>query len=142
MSTLMNICDNPIKIAVEFDESLQEVADYLTNETKVDPSDVEGYIEEILDEDFDTVIEDGTVTQLATLMVNLTKLCKNGSIQEAVNQLSVAKPALPDARPEPSQIVDDEDMVDGSEISDIADQVRQSHRLPRSAQTSHELWDP
>ena len=103
---------------------LQELSQFLVNENKPDPSDVEGYIGDILDEDFDTVIEDGTVLQLGTLMVNLTELCKNGSIREALDQLPKTKPALPDAQPEPSQVMDDEDMVDVSEVSDVADQVR------------------
>lgn len=117
-----NSCDQLQQKRVS--DSFQELADYLVTNEKVDPSDVEAYIEDILDEDFDTNIEDGTVGQLGTLMVNLTKQCRNGSIQEALEQLPKTRPALPDARPEPSQTVDDEDMVDVSEISDVADQVR------------------
>ncbi|XP_003747798.1 uncharacterized protein LOC100904827 [Galendromus occidentalis] len=104
-------------------EMCRELADMLINDPNVDPSDVGDYMEEILDEDFDTVIDDGTVLPLATIMVNLSKLCKRGSIQEALDQLPEGKPSLPDARPEPSQNIDDDEMVDVSEVDEMSDQV-------------------
>lgn len=101
----------------------QVVSDFLNKETDLDPTDVEDYLAEILFNEFDMVVEDGTLPQIAFLLLQLQKMCQQGRIREALDQLPKERPAMPSIRAEPEPVTPDREMIVEEDMDAVSKQV-------------------
>lgn len=64
------------------------VFEYCTGNVKIDQDDLQEKMEEIMDQEFDALCEDGSIPQICSNLVRYLQLCKEGKYAEIEAELS------------------------------------------------------
>ena len=64
------------------------IVDFFTNNKDLELDEVIDFVSEIIDNEFDTIIEDGSLDIFATNVCKYYQLCSSGRLQEVVDKLT------------------------------------------------------
>ncbi|CAH1099990.1 unnamed protein product [Psylliodes chrysocephalus] len=63
-------------------ECIGEVTQYCIDESNLDQESLEDFLEDTMDEKFDTIFEDGSPKEIATVLLQFVQLLKSGNVEQ------------------------------------------------------------
>lgn len=112
-------------------------ADYLmrnfrpTHPISAAESDVQEYLDEVLDEEFNTVLDDGSSAELAQLFVRYLHMLAQGKLNDVQQELQVQQAATPAAKLSVRNAGDGDDDDESSSSSESEDDRIDEEERPK-----------
>ncbi|CAG9857517.1 unnamed protein product [Phyllotreta striolata] len=69
-------------------DCVNEVTQYCLDDPNIDQESLEDFLEDVMDEKFDTIFEDGSPKEIAALLLRFVQLLKENNVQECDEEFS------------------------------------------------------
>jgi pre-rRNA-processing protein TSR2 len=121
---------------IKYEAFIGAFGEYLTRNIRsssisVDESDIQEYLDEILDEEFNTVLDDGSSHELAQLFVRYIHLILQGKINDVQQELQLQQALTPSIQMSIRNKDDDDESSSSSESEDdmIEEETSKTHSM-------------
>lgn len=134
----------------KYDAFIEAFGDYLTrnirpsSSTSANESDIQEYLDEILDEEFNTVLEDGSSHELAQLFTRYIQLILQGKLNEVQQELQVQQSIATPIQMSINNKNDDDDSSSSDSDDDMIEEededVDKEKPKPQSMDMDEDGW--
>ncbi|CAB1336019.1 unnamed protein product [Coregonus sp. 'balchen'] len=109
------------------------VQQYFHDNANLQPDEVEDYIADLMNNEFDTVVDDGSLPQVAQKVSQIFTQCQQGKLAEVKEQIAKLKKSAERAKVTPQPNNADGEESDGDETESMEFEAATSTNPPSSA---------